>query len=416
MTVMAATTQALGVRMYRDEGCGIKVYEPRPWISGDPFRATYTEGRRRRYLQAVTEEGMAAKVERVRERLATGAERLGLPGSALIEHYLSPDRHPVGRQWSRKHADTQRRLCERFMAPVIAGVNCQDICESDMQQIVNAAPTKGEGARLRRCLRAMVNAGARRGYLVNSTLWDVTWQPQGRPAPDERAVVQGEAAQWVDPAEIPSDSEVTKLAHVLSAGRRGELDELMAYTAAYSGLRQGEQFALTVDQIAPADCERTITVDRKVVEISGKLHVEAPKMRKYRKTAYPVLTPDGYPLAEKIAARVETVRAEMAAGTNPLGLMFPSPRGTYWRTSNFDRRILSPAYEDAGWRDTARSHKWTWHSLRHVFCTTALFTWKMDVRDVAQMAGHANPRVTTDMYVGTTAGVLERARLATVAN
>ncbi len=336
---------------------------------------------------------MVSKVEKVKERLASGAERLGLPGAALIAHSLSPDRHPAGQQWSRKHADTQRRLCERFVAPVLAAVTCQDISESDMQQIVNSAPTKGEGDRLRRCMRAMVNAGIRRGYLVNSTLWDVPWQPEGRPVPDEEAKVQGESAAWVDPAEIPSHGDVAKLAYALSSGRRGELGELMAYTAAYSGLRQGEQFALTAGQIAPAEGERTITVNRKVVEVSGKLHVEAPKMRKYRRTAYPVLTPDGYPLAEKIAARVEAVRAEMAMGTNPLGLMFPSPRGTYWRASNFDRRVLAPAYLDAGWRDAARDGTWTWHSLRHVFCTTALFTWKMDSRDVASMAGHAkSPR------------------------
>ena len=56
---------------------------------------------------------------------------------------------------------------------------------------------------------------------------------------------------------------------------------------------------------------------------------------------------------------------------------------------------------------------WTWHSLRHVFCTTALFTWKLDATDVSRMAGHANYRITLDMYVGTTAGILDRARTAT---
>jgi integrase len=259
----------------------------------------------------------------------------------------------------------------------------------------------------------MVNAGTRRGYLIDSTLWDVPWQPEGRPVPDGKATVQGESVQWVDPAEIPSDGDVAKLADALSAVRGGDLNKLMAYTAAYSGLRQGELFALAVGQVAPAGSERTITVNRKVIEVAGKLHVEAPKMRKYRRTAYPVLTPDGYPLAEEIAARAEAVRAEMAAGTNPLGLMFPSPRGTYWRASNFRRRVLGPAYLAAGWRDAGGNGAWTWHSLRHVFCTTVLYTWNVDARDVAAMAGHANARVTTDMYVGTTAGVLERVRAAT---
>jgi hypothetical protein len=41
------------------------------------------------------------------------------------------------------------------------------------------------------------------------------------------------------------------------------------------------------------------------------------------------------------------------------------------------------------------------------------FTWKLDATDVSRMAGHANYRITLDMYVGTTAGVLDRARQAT---
>jgi hypothetical protein len=48
-----------------------------------------------------------------------------------------------------------------------------------------------------------------------------------------------------------------------------------------------------------------------------------------------------------------------------------------------------------------------------VLRTTALFTWKLDPTDVSRMAGHSNYRITLDMYVGTTAGVLDRARAAT---
>ncbi len=93
--------------------------------------------------------------------------------------------------------------------------------------------------------------------------------------------------------------------------------------------------------------------------------------------------------------------------------MFPSPRGRYWRSSNFDRRVLAPAYRAAGWRDAGGTGTWTWHSLRHVFCTAALFSWRLEATDVSCRAGHANIRVTLDMYVGTTAGILDRARTAT---
>ena len=185
----------------------------------------------------------------------------------------------------------------------------------------------------------------------------------------------------------------------------------MAHAAAYTGLRQGELFALTAGQIT-AGCPG---------------HHRGPQGRRGRREAIPGGAqgpqaaqhhlprphPGGYPLADQIAARAQQARAEQDAGTNPLGLMFPSPRGTWWRSSNFDRRVLAPAYQAAGWRDASGNGTWTWHSLRHVFCTTALFCWHLEATDVSCMAGHANIRVTLDMYVGATAGVLDRARTAT---
>ena len=79
------------------------------------------------------------------------------------DHYLDPSRLPVDERWSRKHAHTQRRLCERFAAPVIGAVTCQDIKTGHMQQIVNAAPTAGEGDRVHGMLSALVAAGSRAG-------------------------------------------------------------------------------------------------------------------------------------------------------------------------------------------------------------------------------------------------------------
>jgi integrase len=317
----------------------------------------------------------------------------------------------VADRWSRKHADTQRRLCQRYATPVIGAVTCQDITVSHMQKIVNAAPTAGEGDRVHRMLSAMVGAGLKGGYLVNPMLAGVHWQAGDRPLPAPKVTVAGESALLVDPSEIPSRVDVGNLGRALAARPQGERDELMASLAAYSGLRWGELTALTIPRVDEAG--RVITVDRKVVEISGRLYVEAPKNRKFRRTVYPRLTPGGYPLAERLAARTEEARAEQEAGTNPLGLIFPASAGKYWRSSNFNRRVLQHAYLTAGWRDSSGGGRWTWHSLRHVFCTTALFTWKLEPTDVSRMAGHANYRITLDMYVGTTAGVLDRARSAT---
>jgi hypothetical protein len=225
----------------------------------------------------MTEAERAAKLEKVTERLRAGVPDTERPGADLIAHYLDPDRLPVSERWSRRHADTQRRLCQPFAAPVIAAVTCQDITPGHMQQIVNAAPTASKGDRLHRYLSAMVTAGIKGGYLTSPRLREVHWQAGDRPVPEPQASVSGEAALWVDPAEIPAAADTGKLGQALAAGRRGALDELMACTAAYSGLRQGELFALTIPQIAPD--ARVITVDRKLIEVAGHLYVEAPKCR-----------------------------------------------------------------------------------------------------------------------------------------
>jgi integrase len=297
--------------------CGITVYPPE--TEGEPWRAVFTENGQRRYRQAATEARLAAKLEKVRERLEADAPNPRLKG--------------------------------------------------------------------------------------------VHWQATGRILPVPKVTTAGESALWVYPSGIPAAGDVERLGQALAAGWHGDRDELMANVAAYSGLRWGEIAALTIDQVdTPA---RVISVDRKVAEVAGHLHIEAPKNRKRRQTIYPRLTPSGHPPAERFAARIEQARTEQRVGSNPLGLLFPSPHGMLWRSSNFNRNVLKRAYATAGWRDETGRGVWTWHSLRHVFCTTALFTWGLDAADVSRMAGHANVRITLDMYVGAVAGVLDRARQAT---
>ena len=189
--------------------CGVTVYPARR--EGDRWRAVWYENGQRRQCEAVAEDKLAAKLAKVTERLRADAPNLERPGADLIAWYLCPDRHPAGRPWSRRHADTQRRLCARFVAPVIAAVACQDIRVADMQKVVNAAPTAGEGARLRRCLSAMVTAGIAAGYLASPRLREVHWQAAGRAAPGPPVSIAGESAQFVDPAEIPAGADVARL-------------------------------------------------------------------------------------------------------------------------------------------------------------------------------------------------------------
>jgi len=53
-----------------EAGLGIVVYPP--VAAGEPWRAVFTENGRRRFRQDVTEAGLAAEMEKVRERLSAG--------------------------------------------------------------------------------------------------------------------------------------------------------------------------------------------------------------------------------------------------------------------------------------------------------------------------------------------------------
>ena len=185
----------------------------------------------------------------------------------------------------------------------------------------------------------------------------------------------------------------------------------MANTAAYSGLRWDELTALTVPQGRPGCPD-----DR-----GGPQGGRGRRASLRRAAEKPQVPQDDLPPphARRVPARRAARRPPRAGPCRashwhqPAGADLPSPTGKHWRSSNFSRNVLKPAYLAAGWRDAGGNGEWTWHSLRHVFCTTALFTWNLDATDVSRMAGHSNYRITLDMYVGTTAGVLDRARSAT---
>ena len=285
---------------------------------------------------------------------------------------------------------------------------------SDLQAGINRASTPGQGRRAAKCIHALAAAGLGAGYLTKPRLASTLhWQALGRPY-DAPSGQRGRPTRGpkVSSTEIPGHEQIAALAAALTEPSRAPWwRELMPYVAAYSGLRLGELLALPATRI---DCaHRQIHIDVKTVEIGGKTFVEEPKGRRHRTTIYPQHTPLGRPLAELVEQRAAQALEEQDRGVNPHGLMFPAPRGGHLASSNFTTRITGPAYRLSGWRDTDGTGPWTWHSLRHTFCSTALDTWNLPVADVSILAGHANTRITMELYIGALAGILQRAFDAT---
>ena len=90
--------------------------------------------------------------------------------------------------------------------------------------------TPGCAQLVQQMISALVAAGIEGGYLANRRLAKVHWQAGERPLPVPKMSVAGESSLWVDPAEIPSATEVAELGQAVAEGRYGDRGELMANT------------------------------------------------------------------------------------------------------------------------------------------------------------------------------------------
>ena len=105
------------------------------------------------------------------------------PGADLIAHYLDPDRLPGRRAVVPQARRTPSGGCASGSPPRSSARSpARTSRPAHMQQIVNAAPTAGEGDRVHGMLSALVAAGIEGGYLANPRLAMVHWQAGGPPA------------------------------------------------------------------------------------------------------------------------------------------------------------------------------------------------------------------------------------------
>ena len=160
---------------------GILVYPPE--TDGEPWRATFTENGQRKYRQGATEAKLAAKLEKVNERLRRrgehGAARRGpdraLPGPrpAARRGAVVPQarRTPSGGCASGSPPRSSARSPARTSRP------------GTPSRSSTPRPPPGKARGSSRMLSALVAAGIEGGYLANPRLAKVHWQAGDRPLP-----------------------------------------------------------------------------------------------------------------------------------------------------------------------------------------------------------------------------------------
>ena len=158
-----------------------------------------------------------------------------------------------------------------------------------------------------------------------------------------------------------------------------------------TGLRIGEALALTWEHVRLEGARPSVTVAATVVRRDGTgLHLQP-----HTKTANGMRTiPVAPALAEVLKGRKakDRERAALEPAWNPLGLVFPSERGTIRDTSNIHNRFRRAFDHEAVHLEWA-----TPHAFRRTYATNLLLNGESPVA-VAALLGHTDPAFTLKTY------------------
>jgi integrase len=171
--------------------------------------------------------------------------------------------------------------------------------------------------------------------------------------------------------DIPPLKDIERLAKTMPSR---ETSALILF-AAFSGARKSECFALRWSDIDLTRGKETARIVRQFYK--GELVDETKTPAGAREI---ILAPRA-----ARALRELSISQQLDEHANPHGLVFPSPHGSYWRDSNFDRRVWQKA------RKRAELPHLTFHTLRYFYIsmvraqglTTAL---------TEQLVGHVDER------------------------
>jgi integrase len=158
----------------------------------------------------------------------------------------------------------------------------------------------------------------------------------------------------------------------------------LVLTAGYVGLRWGELASLALDRVDLL--RRTITVDRQLIEVGGKLSFGPPK------------TKAGTRVVSIPASLVDMLGSHFSsAAVQKSGLAFPTTTGRAMRRSNFPRRVWKPALAALGWLGDHPLAGLVFHEMRHTAAALAIAQGAHPLT-VKERLGHSSITVTMDRY------------------
>jgi integrase len=426
---MAASKQSR--KAIWDTANGVRITEPTD--SKPYYRIVYFEGGKRRETTSPDQSSALLKMAAIEKRLSvTHGERSLQTVNEMVDAYIELDKGDYSRKsWKSKHTRNTRNILNQRLVTELGDKRCAEITLDDLKQSLSKVTTSSLAEHYASSLSALINWAYRQDWILTepskwtkelNMLRDRIKSEKG----SKKTKAAGESSKFVSKKEIPTHQNVHAVAMAAASKDVSNIwwYELLFNLAAYSGARDGEIFDLDVDSVDPENLIMNIETQR--LDDGGTLSRELPKWDTVRQTTFLEVTPMGYPLAAELRRRINELKGlndkgeqvfEVEIPTLQNGqerlLLFPNSLGGWNSNSNFAKRVRIPAQKVAGWKKGKDGkYVWNFHSLRHVFCSHLINELGCAPIDVSIAAGHKNLATTLEMYVGNSAGAIDRLRAA----
>jgi integrase len=305
-------------------------------------------------------------------------------------------------------------------------VTCAQMTASILRDYLNAATkTKTRADHLKKMLGTFLRWGHTAGFFSSQQVLlvaQIAWTP---PAGSTyvAASTRREQSKYYYGSEDNAGGEIPTHQQVIDFANQCQIKykhgAALIYVSANLGTRANETFILTSDRkVYEQGLGNYVDLKNRKVLVSWQFNETEPsvpkptKTKTRRTTIIPFLEniATGFDVYQWMKTRSAEALKEQAEGKNPLALLFPNRFGKVHRLHSFTQVVIHPASIALGWKmpayyDTSgkalHMYRFSLHSMRDRFGTTAADEWKYTERQLLAQGGWSDPETVRKFYLGT---------------
>lgn len=301
-------------------------------------------------------------------------------------------------------------------------VSCAALTKQHLRAYINTAPTAARARHFKGILGTLLRWGAATGYLSDEQgklatvlKWEKPKDYIAIPNRRDQAKSHDPLPSGAPRGNVPSHSQISAWAK--KCAERYAHGEGLIHTGANLGLRSAELRILTADsRVALKGRGNLVNIDSGEVYVRfqiGRFANKLPKGSKQRDVVIPSVSKiaTGFDLRDFLTKRCAEALEEQGRESNSDALIFPNYVGQVWDASALRKSVWSPAADELGWKmkpyrrgdgKSVSMFRFTLHSLRDRFATTAVSEWGYAENQLLEQGSWEDSETVRRFYAGVT--------------